>query len=292
MSETKRKWGDRKDGTWINKTDSMHLFMPFLYPKRTDAEAVVQEEVDVAPLLDFVAAKNAQNPEDRYTVFNAFTTAIMKTITLRPQLNRFYKGGRLYQRNYLALAFVAKKKFTEGSEESLLFFKARETDTVTDLHDRIYKVLNRIRKKDENDKTTDIIGVLCRFPRPIVYFLMRIFRILDFYGKMPNALISDDPHFASVWITNLGSIKLNANYHHLNNWGTNSMFVVVGEMHDKVVPDGNGGVTVKKVLPFAITLDERITDGFYCSRSVKLLKYLLAHPEYLDRPAGEEVDFD
>lgn len=286
------KWGDRRDGVWVNKTDSMHLFMPYLYNKRTDAEAVMVDEVDAGPLMEYVAKKNAEHPEDKYTVFHAFLMVVAKTLTLRPDLNRFYKGGRLYQRDKVTLAFVAKKKFEEKSEEAMLYFKFNPTDTIHELHDRIYEKLNKIRKKGENDKTTDIIGVLCRLPRPIVYLLVRILKILDFFGKVPYALISDDPHYSSVWVTNLGSIKLNANYHHLNNWGTNSVFAIVGEMHDEPYVDENGNVSVRKVLPYAVTLDERITDGYYCARSVRLIKYLLSHPELLDRPAEEAVDFE
>lgn len=288
----KRKWGDRRDGVWINRTDSMHLFMPYLYPKRTGAEALVEDEVDASALLEYIAKKNEGRTEDKYTVFHAVIMAIMKTVKLRPQLNRFYKGGRLYQRDELSVSFVAKKKFEDGAEESLLSFKCREGESIDDMHDRIYEMLNRVRRHNENDKSTDIIGVLCRFPRPIVYLIMRIFRILDFFGWMPDALVSDDPHFTTVWLTNLGSIKLHANYHHLNEWGTNSIFVVVSEMYDKLVSDGQGGVTTKKMLPFAVTLDERIADGYYYSKCMRLIKYLLTHPELLDRPVEEEVELD
>ena len=41
-----------------------------------------------------------------------------------------------------------------------------------------------------------------------------------------------------------------------------------------------------------LTLDERIADGFYFARSLKLLKYYLAHPEILERPVKEEVDYE
>ena len=39
------------------------------------------------------------------------------------------------------------------------------------------------------------------------------------------------------------------------------------------------------------TIDERIADGYYYSRTVKLLKTLLENPELLDRPLNEEVEY-
>ena len=44
-------------------------------------------------------------------------------------------------------------------------------------------------------------------------------------------------------------------------------------------------------LDVGITLDERIADGYYYAKTVRLLKKLIENPELLDRPANEEVDY-
>ena len=40
-----------------------------------------------------------------------------------------------------------------------------------------------------------------------------------------------------------------------------------------------------------ITVDERLADGYYYSKSIRLLKKLLENPELLERPFEEEVDY-
>ena len=40
-----------------------------------------------------------------------------------------------------------------------------------------------------------------------------------------------------------------------------------------------------------ITLDERIADGYYYSKSIRLLKHLLQNPELLELPANQEVEY-
>ena len=40
-----------------------------------------------------------------------------------------------------------------------------------------------------------------------------------------------------------------------------------------------------------LTIDERIADGYYYSRTVQLLKKLLDNPELLEKPLGDEVEF-
>ena len=40
-----------------------------------------------------------------------------------------------------------------------------------------------------------------------------------------------------------------------------------------------------------ITVDERLADGYYYSKSIRLLKKLLENPELLEKPFEEEVDY-
>jgi hypothetical protein len=41
-----------------------------------------------------------------------------------------------------------------------------------------------------------------------------------------------------------------------------------------------------------ITFDERIADGFYFAKSVRILRFLLEHPEYLEQPVSAPVPVD
>ena len=43
-------------------------------------------------------------------------------------------------------------------------------------------------------------------------------------------------------------------------------------------------------IDLGLTVDERIADGYYFSRSVKLLRELIEHPELLERPLIEPVE--
>ena len=47
---------------------------------------------------------------------------------------------------------------------------------------------------------------------------------------------------------------------------------------------------MRRWLPdIGFTLDERIADGFYFARSLKIVQHLLAHPELLELPLNQEV---
>ena len=49
---------------------------------------------------------------------------------------------------------------------------------------------------------------------------------------------------------------------------------------------------MKMSIDLGLTIDERLADGFYYSRTVKLMRKLLENPELLERPFGEEVDYE
>ena len=56
--------------------------------------------------------------------------------------------------------------------------------------------------------------------------------------------------------------------------------------------DAQGGATMKETLDLGLTIDERLADGYYYSKSVRLLKYLLEHPQELEKPMKEEVQYE
>ena len=292
MTTNKKRWGDRRDAVWLRDLDALHVFMPYLYPNRADNEAFISETIDLENIDRYLAEKNAALPdgEEPYKLFYLLLAALVKTITLRPKMNRFIKGGRVYQRDKLSLAFVVKKQFKDDAHEALAFIEFDETTTIDDVRRKLAEEIHACRS-DQIDNSTAGMEMLGRLPRPILRFVMWILHKLDYYGRVPYSLVKADPNYATCFVTNLGSIGLKAGYHHLSNWGTNSIFVVIGEKKPQPYWEADGSMTMHESLELGLTLDERIADGYYYSKTVKLLKYLLQNPRLLETPAKEEVDY-
>lgn len=292
MKKTKKRIGDRFDATKVRDADGMHVFLPYLYPNRADNEAFIQETVDLTALNAFLEKKNANlDKAHRYTVFHCVAAALVKTVTLRPKMNYFIQGSRLYHRDHLSLAFVVKKHFSDHAAEALAFLKFDPDTTIDSFHERIMKEIFECRRDDKVDNSSAGMDMFAKLPRFILRPVVFILRRLDYFGKMPYSLIRTDPNYATIFMSNLGSIKLNAAYHHLNNWGTNSLFVVIGKKHKAPVFNDDGSYEMREMLNLGITLDERIADGYYYAKTIELFKYIIEHPEHLDRPANEEVVF-
>jgi pyruvate/2-oxoglutarate dehydrogenase complex dihydrolipoamide acyltransferase (E2) component len=116
------------------------------------------------------------------------------------------------------------------------------------------------------------------FPRFVLMGIVRIQRILDFFGMLPQALVRDDPFYSSVFVTSLGSIGVDAVFHHLYEYGNCPFFINIGEITEKPVAE-QGRVAVRNVLPVRITFDERIEDGFLASKGLAYMKDVIMNIE-------------
>ena len=282
--------GDRRDGILLKDIDSMHYIMPLMYPNRCDNEAFISETIDLTAATAWLEKQNATHPEYKYNVFQLIVTAVLKTITLRPQLNRFYANYNLYQRNEVSAAFTIKKVFKDESDEGLAFIHSKPEDNLDCIHDEIHRQVSYVRYEGK-DQSTESMDALQRIPGFLKKALGVGARFLDRRGWMPQSVIATDPFQSSVVLANLGSIKLHAGYHHLTNWGTTSVFVVIGEIKPRKLLCADGEERVLTSVDIGLTVDERISDGFYCSRAVQLLRKLLESPELLERPLEEKVEF-
>lgn len=293
MAEKREKhWGDRWDGRWVRELPGLQAIMPHLMPHRTDSEVYLHDEIDATELLKFIEKKN-ERLDYKMTLFHCCIAGLARMVRERPKMNRFIQGRRTYERYDISLSFVCKRRFADNAEEALMVLVAKDTDTVEEIGRRIVGDVTETRKSEHATGGVDAtLDQFAKIPRPLLMLVVRIIRWLDFWGINPKFLTDGDPNFTSILVSNLGSIKCPSVYHHLNNYGTNSVMITIGALHkaEVIMPDGH--TEIRDMVDIGATLDERIADGFYFARSLKLIKYIFANPELLDRPLGEASGFD
>ncbi len=288
----RRRWGDRRDGRRV-KAPGLQTVMGYLLPKRTDCEVYLNDSIDVTDLLPYLDKKNAQHPEYRTTFFHCAVMCMARMVKERPLLNRFIQGYRMYERDEISISFVVKRRFADGAEESLMVLVPKDDDTLDSVSQRIVGNVRETRKSEHSTGGVDaLLDAFARLPRPVLIVAIRIIRWLDFWGINPKTLTEGDPNYTTILASNLGSIKCPSVYHHLNNYGTNSIMITIGTLHKEEVILPDGTKAIRDMIDIGATLDERIADGFYFARSLKLVKHVCSHPELLDRPLGEPSGFE
>ncbi len=280
----------RRDGKFVKNLDPMHIIVPLLYPDRCDNEAYISECIDLTNINRYLEEKNSGDDEFKYTLFHIIVTAIMKTVKLRPKLNYFIANKRIYERNEITASFVVKKKFSDSGAEALAVIRGEDSDSLDSIHEKIRQQVYGCRS-DILDSSTESMDIISRLPFWLVRFVVYLVRKLDIHGHVPKSFIESDPYYCTAVLTNLGSIKLKSGYHHLTNWGTNSLFVIVGEKKIRPFFKDDGSYDMRDSVELGLTIDERIADGYYYSKSIRLLKKLLENPQLLELPLEEEVDY-
>lgn len=293
--------GDRRDGKLLRDLDSLHFITGIIYPNRCDNEAFISERVDLTNINNYLEKKNEENqklvlegkaPDYKYNLFQLIVTALLRTLYLRPKMNRFIVNGNFYQRNEVSASFVVKKLFADNGAEALAFLHSKEDDTLDTVHQKIYDQVSRRRSDDDKeDSSTDSMDILNKLPRWISKTAVHFIMWLDKHGWVPQSMIATDPYYSSVVISNLGSIKMKSGYHHLTNWGTCSMILLIGEMKDRPFFKEDGTYEMRPSVDLGLTIDERLADGYYYSKTLKLIRKLLENPELLEETMTTEVEF-
>ncbi len=288
----KRRWGNRRDAALCRDVPGLQSIMCHIWPKRTDCEVYLNNTLDVTELMRYLQEKNAEHPDYKTTVFHAFLFAIGRMIGERPKMNRFIQGRRMYERFEISLSFVAKRRFADNAEEALLFFTPQPDDTLASFSRKIVGDVKETKKSEHATGGVDqMMDKLMKLPHPIISLFARLVRLLDYFGINPKALTAGDPNYSTALCSNLGSIGCPAVYHHLGNYGTCSILATLGTIHKEEVLQPDGSKAVRDVVDFGVTLDERIADGFYFARSLKLVRYMFDHPESFDLPISEPSGF-
>jgi len=283
----KRKWGDRKDATWIKDVNEIQIAMAHCYPNRTDNEAYISETIELDPIKNWIA--NHPDEEFKYTFFHVIIAGLLKLLIVRPKLNRFISNRKYYQKNERSIGFIVKKQFADEAEEAMAIVSGEEKTTIFDIHQAIKEQVIPAKQGKSNATQTGM-EVFKIMPQWFLRLLFNVIRRWSDKGWLPMSLTKGDSNHCSAFVTNLGSIGLKCGYHHLANFGTNSIFVVIGQKKMTPFYDEAGNVTMKETLDLGLTVDERIGDGYYFSKSVKMLKKVLENPELLELPFETEVE--
>ena len=277
----------RRDGKRVRWPDGYHNILPYIMPKRTEAEVSMTEQFDVTELVKYMAERNEKEGTN-LKIFHAICTAVARTVYHRPKLNYFISGRTYYERPDITLSFVVKQRFEDEADETLMFLKVDPDMNFDSISKLIIGDVKKVRKEKSNDldKLMNFVGSL---PRPFLEAFFGTLKVLEYHGIMPKGLTAGDPNYSSVLLSNLGSIRSDSCYHHLSNYGTCSVMITIGVLHKEQKLMDDGTWQERDVINCTFTIDERLADGFYFAKSLRIAKHMLEHPEVMNEPISKPV---
>jgi len=275
----KRRIGDRKDGYKLRHADPFFRIIPYIMREKNDAHVFFEDRIYLENTDKFIRKLRKEGLKVGF--LHIVIASIVRTISQKPKINRFVIGRKIYARNEISFSLAVKKEMSEETEETTIKIIFEPTDTI---YDEVKKINNEIQinKGVSDDNSTDKAAKLITLmPGFLIKFFMFLVRRLDDIGRLPKFLTELSPFHSSVFITDLGSIGIKAVYHHIYNFGTNTVFIAFGTKTREQVIDLDNNVKIKKAMDIKITVDERVVDGFYFANAIKLAKHYMTHPEEL-----------
>ena len=162
-------------------------------------------------------------------------------------------------------------------------------DNIDTISKKVTDKINSYRKKNgKKEGANSAIDTIGKLPNIIRVPLVGLLKWCDDKGILPKSLMKDNVYYSSMMVSNIGSLKCGAIYHNLTNLGTCSSLVTIGEIKDKEVLI-NGKKEIRKMCEFGITIDERVAEGYYLIKCIKLLEKIFENPKMLEDRADTKI---
>lgn len=270
----------RPDGT-LQRIHPFRRIMHYIMPTRSESVVFYDAYVDAAQMIEWLQRVKPSGADITHLTLAAANIALAQT----PKMNRFVVGRRLYMRNARWLTFSLKRaRMDREAQISTVKLKMPDGETFAELVTRVNGGIGEERsgKKTRGDKEMDGFNL---FPRPVLRGAAWAMATLDYFNLLPGWFIETDPMYTSIFIANLGSLGMSPGYHHLFEYGTCPLFIMVGKIEDKVVAR-DGQPVVRPTLHLRFTYDERIEDGLNAKYGIDRCVEILEDPgKFLDEGA-------
>ena len=249
----------------IKKLKGMEQIILDLKPNRCDSDVYINQKMDLTNLVKY----------------------------FKKNKNKGYYENIIKEKDNKIYELKEKIKLLEDKLNN----KTNKNDII-DKNDNIYTISKKIKDQVDTIRNKPIskegansaIDILGKLPNIIRVPLIGLFKWCDKKGILPKSLEKDNLYYSSIILSNLGSIHCGAIYHNITNFGHCSSLATMGEIKKEEVIDNNGKREIRDICEFGINFDERIADGYYFAKSVRLLQYIFDNPELLEEDVSKKID--
>jgi len=282
-------FGNRTDGRKIKDIDPMYRVMPHIMKKRNDAHVYFSADIPISKMDEYISKKEQEGIKLSY--MNIIYAAGVRILAEKPMLNRFIVNGRIYARNDISISLAIKKEMTTAGEETTIKVPFTGAENIFEVKDKLNDTISKNKDLSAKNDTDNLAKILSKIPNLGLKIAINILMYLDRIGYLPKAIIKLSPFHTSVFLTNVGSLGIDAIYHHIYNFGTTGLFLAMGKKKKSYVYEDDI-IKEEKTISMALVADERICDGFYFASGFKALIKYMKKPELLEGNIEPVKDVD
>lgn len=273
----------RADGYRIRTNDAMYELVPYIMPYRYDASNSVTVDIDLDLMQDYI--RKCRKKGINMSHMSIIIAGALRIASQNPFLNRFVMNRKIYARNHFCVSFVTLQPGKTSDTVNKLYFNM--DDDIFTVNRKVQEAIERTQQPTSQNALDKLMASLVRIPF-LVGAAVGVLKFIDKYFTLPFSIINASPFHTSLFITNLASIRTNAIYHHLYEFGTTGIFISMGQPERRIEKNGET-VEEKKIMPLGIVTDERIANGHYYGRCFRELNRYYKNPELLEVPPEQVV---
>ena len=273
----------RADGYRVRTNDAMYELVPYIMPYRYDASNSVTVDIDLDLMQDYI--RKCRKKGINMSHMSIIIAGALRIASQNPFLNRFVMNRKIYARNHFCVSFVTLQPGKTSDTVNKLYFSL--DDDIFTVNRKVQEAIERMQQPTSQNALDKLMASLVRIPF-LVGAAVGVLKFIDKYFTLPFSIINASPFHTSLFITNLASIRTNAIYHHLYEFGTTGIFISMGQPERRIEKNGET-VEEKKIMPLGIVTDERIANGHYYGRCFRELNRYYKNPELLEVPPEQVV---
>lgn len=273
----------RADGYRVRGNDAMYELVPYIMPYRYDASNSVTVDIDLGLMQDYV--RKCRKKGINMSHMSIIIAGALRIASQNPFLNRFVMNRKIYSRNHFCVSFVTLQPGKTSDTVNKIYFNL--DDDIFTVNQKVQEAIERTQEPTSENALDKLMASLMRIPF-LVGAAVGVLKFIDKYFTLPFSIINASPFHTSLFITNLASIRTNAIYHHLYEFGTTGIFISMGQPEKRIEKNGET-VEERKIMPLGIVTDERIANGHYYGRCFRELNKYYKNPELLETPPEKIV---
>ncbi len=278
----------RSDGVKLKHCDPILRMTSYIMPQRYDAQVFSKTKIKCEKIDEFI--KSEREKGNRFTYMHVVLAGLVRMYAYRPKMNRFVMNRKVYARKNISICFVIKKKLREDAPETTVKIEFTGKESIYQVKEKIDKVINENCAVTDKNDTDDVARKLLKLPNGFLKFVMGLLKFMDNHGLLPKKLIKASPFHTTCFLTNMKSLGTDYVYHHLYEFGTTGQFVSMGKEHFEPIVDEFDNISKRKIMKLGMVVDERVCDGFYYSKGIKLGTKFIENPDLLIEPLDEIVE--
>ncbi len=289
----RRRIGDRPDGRKLRKIPAMLRFMPYIMPKRSDALNYYADCFEFTDVEAYCRSKIKNGMTD-FSYLHIILAAYVRAVAMRPALNRFVSGQKIYSRgDDISVVMTIKRSMKLTAEDTCIKVHFKPTDTIDEVYRKFDAVVQANKVENEINSFDKLNRLLLMIPGLLCRWTVKFLNFLDYFGLLPKKILELSPFHGSMIITSMGSLGIKPIYHHIYDFGNLPLFISYGAKRSVISMDKEGNVKKRKYIDIKVVMDERICDGYYYASVLKCIKRFVENPVLLETPpetVAEDVD--